>query len=673
MKFLKPSINQLTENQKPFNTPNTIDEIEEISNSLDDNLNQEIKVPIDVLDSFKIKDTLNTELWPNENLDPKIQKQLLKIANGFIKDIELPKGTKIKDIIFTGSLANFNWSKFSDIDIHVVINFNQFQAEPILIQGYFNSQKTLWNQEHDIKLFDYPVEMYVQDTNQKLTATAVYSIINNKWVKKPKAKAFQLDKKNVKNKAEKFIGFLKDIRDDYQNKQFQTVVDKSKKLKDKIKQMRKAGLENGGEFSLENIVFKTLRRTPFMEILDSFNVKAYDALMSVDENIENLNESQNINNFNFIEKQDEDVFSITAIHNGKELGHFTADIMTNAYWYFSDDMPEEDYDDIFIDDQFVRINHIKINPEARRKGLGKELMRRGINKIKRLGLDMIYLNASPTDSSGLPLNELVSFYESFGFKTLINQGNNVQMILDLNQGINEGTKYLPYDEKPEIKAASGYSSLSEPNRKTDLNKINFRINKATQIAGEFKSKFPDDNYFTIPTEGDGFYQVEFRHDGQIKTKSIRSSGDMNQMNGPFQPSDVGTCKTFQNVARYCFVKAGKNGKAIGASPAEDAANKALVIFRQEILDFLGANSYQDGNAPEISQANMNDKMKSHKQKKDLETKLRRRVSDTEWQTFLNTGQEPQPKAAISMDPQNQSDFEKRQDILRAKINARRRI
>jgi hypothetical protein len=120
-------------------------------------------------------------------------------------------------------------------------------------------------------------------------ANAVYSVLRDKWIKKPKREEFDVDKKAIKDGAEKYINYLKDIRQDYQDKQYKTVIDKVTKLKNKIKNMRKAGLESGGEYSYENLVFKVLRRTPFMDILDSYKAKSYDNLMSVAENLtENL-------------------------------------------------------------------------------------------------------------------------------------------------------------------------------------------------------------------------------------------------------------------------------------------------------------------------------------------------------------------------------------------------
>ena len=261
----------------------------------------------------------------------------------------------------------------------------------------------------------------------------------------------------------------------------------------------------------------------------------------------------------------------------------------------------------------------------------------------------------------------------------------------LKEALEKGYKVLPYDERPELRQHQ-YSSLSDPSYKLNLDKIKSRIASAAQIASSYRNRNPQDMYFSSPSEGDGFYQVEFRHDGQIKTKHVRPSGDMEQRNGAFQPSDIGTCKSFQNIARYCFVKAGKNGTAIGASPAEDAANKALLIFRTEILDFLGASDYNDEKGSEISIEKMDTKSTLHKLKKDLETNLGRRLADSEWyevessyNRLKKTGIEPTfddmkkdiedrgysfPKKQeknLSIDPDKAASVEKRQAELRAKI------
>ena len=290
MKFLTNIDKKLIVENNP-STPQMLDEIDSLELTIDDNLNKEVKIPNDVLNSFKIKKTLNKEIWPNDKLSKEIRLKLIQIAEDFIKDLELPKDVKIKDIIFTGSLANYNWSKYSDIDLHVVIDFDQFEGDEKMIEDFFYAQKSIWNQEHDIKIAGYPVEMYVQNINDKLVATSVYSVLHNKWIKKPSREEFNIDKKTIKDKALSYIHNLKDIKQDYKDKRYKEVVDKVTKLKTKIKNMRNAGLERGGELSLENIVFKVLRRTDFMDILNSFKSKAYDNLMSIDETANNTKSS----------------------------------------------------------------------------------------------------------------------------------------------------------------------------------------------------------------------------------------------------------------------------------------------------------------------------------------------------------------------------------------------
>lgn len=434
MKFLTNIPNIIFESNQAQNNPQMIDEIDAIADTIKDNMNKEIKVPKDVLDSFKIKKTLNQDIWVDDKLDPRVRLNLIKVAKDFFKELEIPSSAKIKDIIFTGSLANFNWSKFSDIDLHIVLDFKELDSDPKFTEDYFKAKKTIWNQEHDITVFGYPVELYVQDLNQKLVATAVYSVLNDEWVKKPSREEFKLDTKAILTKANNFINQLRDIRKDYKDKQYQSVVDKVIKLKKKIKDMRTAGLEKGGEFSLENLVFKTLRRTPFLDILDSFKAKSYDKLMSVMEENNMMDEGEVLDKTSFkAKKEDEDETTINAMYEGQRIGSLSMVAMQNAYWYFEDYMSEDEYDKLFPDDNFMQIGYIKIyDKQYMGEGIAKKLMNIAITKAKKEGFTTIYLNASPMGDNGLKLNDLVGFYKKFGFKEIIHQGNNVQMILHIN-------------------------------------------------------------------------------------------------------------------------------------------------------------------------------------------------------------------------------------------------
>lgn len=233
----------------------------------------------------------------------------------------------------------------------------------------------------------------------------------------------------------------------------------------------------------------------------------------------------------------------------------------------------------------------------------------------------------------------------------------------IKQRLHEAFKELPDTTYQQQLKYLKYPSLGST-KKADINKIRYRMATAAQTASEYGNQTGDYNYFMLPDDGQGFYQVEFRYDGNIRTKQIKASGDMEQRDVKFHPTDVGTCKDFQNISRYCFVKAGKslpNDKfSVGASPAEDAANKALIIFKNEIISFLTDSKVDPEQATQISKEKMSQQQMLHKQKKDLEADLGFRITDAQWNTYLTTGEKPKGKSTITMDPKDLEDFEARQ-------------
>ena len=108
-----------------------------------------------IIKSFFSKENLNPKVWKTEDkLNPGVRAKLIEISNEFIDFIGVP--ILVDDIIFTGSLANFNWSEFSDIDLHIVADFSQFDEELLeLYQELFKVKKTMFNSDYNIKIFGY--------------------------------------------------------------------------------------------------------------------------------------------------------------------------------------------------------------------------------------------------------------------------------------------------------------------------------------------------------------------------------------------------------------------------------------------------------------------------------------------------------------------------------------
>lgn len=233
------------------------------------------------LASLKVKDELNDDIWTEDRqLKPEIRKHLTKIALDFFEGLDIP-WANLEDITFTGSLANYNWSKYSDIDLHLVVDFTLVDDNVDLVDAFFNARKNLWNNRHDIEIHGFDVEVYVQDANEPHYATGVYSIMNDRWLVEPKPQKPFINKDAIGRKAKFIMRLIDEVAKIMKRGEYQEAIDEAEKLSDKIKKMRSCGLEKGGEYSVENLTFKILRRNGYMGKLYDVKLDAYDKMMTI--------------------------------------------------------------------------------------------------------------------------------------------------------------------------------------------------------------------------------------------------------------------------------------------------------------------------------------------------------------------------------------------------------
>ena len=215
--------------------------------------------------------------------------RLLDIADDFIEFLNIP-WVKPCDIILTGSLCSFNYSKFSDFDLHILYNFTDIDDRVEFVKQYVDAKKSQWNDMHEnLRIYGFPVELYVQDVNEEHTANGMYSLESNNWLKVPEVdniKAISLEKFTIKNKILKIIREINklvsaaDATND--KKQLEDIGKKVKKLFDRIKGMRREGLKKRGEMSIGNIVFKYLRRYDYISDLMDLKYELYDKIKSLE-------------------------------------------------------------------------------------------------------------------------------------------------------------------------------------------------------------------------------------------------------------------------------------------------------------------------------------------------------------------------------------------------------
>lgn len=203
--------------------------------------------------------TLNPAAWNGWQMLPDVRRRLLAIAVLFIESLDLPE-FEVEDVRLTGSMCNFNWTKFSDFDLHVVTDYAALDCDDIAEQLY-HAKKSLWNDRHDITINGHDVELYIEDSQTPPHSQGMFSLVNDKWITKPEYINPQYDHDAVNTKVKMLIDYLqKTIHSADSIEDFERAIDK-------VYRMRQSGLDAGGEFSTENLAFKVLRNMGWIDRL----------------------------------------------------------------------------------------------------------------------------------------------------------------------------------------------------------------------------------------------------------------------------------------------------------------------------------------------------------------------------------------------------------------------
>jgi predicted nucleotidyltransferase len=233
-------------------------------------------------ETFEMNATLKPEIWKGLTLNPKVADKLLGIAEDFLENLEIE--VDMLDLRITGSLANFNWSKYSDVDLHIVVDFATVDEDLILVKAYFDAARAKWNDLHNITIKRHEVEIYVENANEEHVSSGIYSILGERWIVEPTQKEIEIDFAQARKKSDSIqtrtalIGYQVEAGD---YKGALTAIDR---VKSKIRRMRAAGLDSPQrEFSPENIAFKILRREEILKQLNDLKYNAYDNMMSIKE------------------------------------------------------------------------------------------------------------------------------------------------------------------------------------------------------------------------------------------------------------------------------------------------------------------------------------------------------------------------------------------------------
>jgi len=198
-------------------------------------------------EDFEAHPQLEPTVWRDKKLDPQIRDRLLEIVQNFIGG--LSKDVEIRDIHITGSLANYNWSSYSDLDLHVIVDFLKADDNVARLKAYFDEERMRWNDENNIKIGDYEVEIYVQDASEVHFSGGIYSVLNNEWLTEPIPYEGEIDFATARKKSDDITTQVNLLGHVMRSGSRNTGLKSIDRLKRKIRRMRHAGLASDARFN----------------------------------------------------------------------------------------------------------------------------------------------------------------------------------------------------------------------------------------------------------------------------------------------------------------------------------------------------------------------------------------------------------------------------------------
>lgn len=202
--------------------------------------------------------------------------RLLRTALAFYRFLDEP--IYLSDIVLTGSNAAYNWTPLSDVDVHLITDFDRAPC-PALAENFFNTKRSLWNETHEISIRGHDVEIYVEDDASPARSAGSYSILRGVWLHKPSHVRPRVHDAAVLAKASHFADEIDDLLD---GKPDSAAVEK---MLSRVYDLRQKGLAHAaGEYSTENLAFKTLRNLGFLDRLKKARTSSEDRSLSLEGN-----------------------------------------------------------------------------------------------------------------------------------------------------------------------------------------------------------------------------------------------------------------------------------------------------------------------------------------------------------------------------------------------------
>lgn len=218
--------------------------------------------------------TLNPYLWNGQELGNPVRVKLLEIAKNFIEFLKV-ESIPLRDIIITGSQCNWTYTPHSDLDLHIIVDMQRVYNGSALVEQFFDSKRRLWNKTYDPLIHNIPVEIYVEDDDEHVEGNA-YSLLTDQWLTQKPLTQTEYNDRSVRAKFNSITRGIERSLARADHPEDMT------RIMRKLKSYRQSGLDQHGEYSTENLVFKALRNAGWLDKINKQQVSLTNKVLSLD-------------------------------------------------------------------------------------------------------------------------------------------------------------------------------------------------------------------------------------------------------------------------------------------------------------------------------------------------------------------------------------------------------
>jgi len=226
--------------------------------------------------AVEVHNTLNPKIWDNSNkLRGDVREKLLDAVDEFETGIELP--VKFLDAYIVGSNASFNYTKYSDLDVHCIVNFARIDADRAVTEAWMWDEKKIFNDEYDIQIRGIDVEMYIEDVGSNTVSNGIYSLFKDEWIKFPEPIVVDVDEQEVDEQVSVLIPKIESVLTINDSNR----LDEVENMIDELYLIRKEGLATDGEYGVGNQVFKEIRNLGYLDRLKDRTIDLREKQLSI--------------------------------------------------------------------------------------------------------------------------------------------------------------------------------------------------------------------------------------------------------------------------------------------------------------------------------------------------------------------------------------------------------